>query len=476
MRAMLMPNWAGVTTDAAGFLILILVKIPLMQQVAVFMTFWMLTVSLCGILTPILCTYLTTARAAKSCVERGSKETILDKICVGLSRFSIGRGRPLVGAFVLIALLFCAWQAKSLKIGDPSPGSPLLWPDHPYNRAVNEINNNFDMSAESFVLFFEGEEKNAVYDPAVFRIFEAFDRHMRVTLPDIYKSSDSFTGLMKTINKLMFESDPVRYELPTSEQDIAGLVGWTRQNTDLYTFRRYFDGDMRMSQITIFFSDHTSENLLRIRNAAYGFFEKYPQKIDAGSFILAGGSIGMEIAVNEEMKRTHAVIDAMVLGTIFLLCSLFYRSIVAGLMLTVPLILGNLTAFAYMGLNDIGLTINSLPVAAVGVGVGVDFAIYIYNRCMEEFPPREKWEQSSMSDNWSKTILEAVRTSGKAVVFTGMTMVLPILMWWFISDLKFQAQMGVFLALILSANVVLAITLHPLLLYTIKPKFITRGK
>jgi hypothetical protein len=53
-------------------------------------------------------------------------------------------------------------------------------------------------------------------------------------------------------------------------------------------------------------------------------------------------------------------------------------------------------------------------------------------------------------------------------------MVLPILSWYFISDLKFQAQMGIFLAIILTTNVILAITLHPLMLCAIRPKFITR--
>jgi len=136
-------------------------------------------------------------------------------------------------------------------------------------------------------------------------------------------------------------------------------------------------------------------------------------------------------------------------------------------MFTLPLILGNMVAFAYMSMTGIGLSINTLPVAAVGVGVGVDFAIYIYNRCIEEFPHQ---------NGWADTILTALRTSGKAVVFTGLTMVLPIMLWFFISDLKFQAQMGIFLAIIMSTNVILALTLHPLMIYVIKPRFITRQR
>lgn len=175
----------------------------------------------------------------------------------------------------------------------------------------------------------------------------------------------------------------------------------------------------------------------------------------------------MEMATNEEMMKTHARMEIMVLLTIFVLCSLFFRSFVAGLMFTLPLLLANSIAFAHMAMSGIGLSINTLPVAAVGVGVGVDFAIYLYTRCIEEYPNH---------DGWEATIITSVQTSGKAVVFTGLTMVLPILAWFIISDLKFQAQMGLFLSIILSANVILSITLHPLLIHTFRPKFIKRSR
>jgi predicted RND superfamily exporter protein len=243
-------------------------------------------------------------------------------------------------------------------------------------------------------------------------------------------------------------------------------MGLIREQFDQYTLGRFIDTiELERAQITLFFADHTSDNLLRIRKAAYDFFKDHPIKIKKGEFKLAGGRIGMEMAVNEEMKRSHLIIDSMVLAAIFLLCALFFRSVVGGLMLTVPLILANLVAFAYMSMMNIGLSINTLPVAAVGVGVGVDFAIYIYSRCMEEFPYQE---------SYTDTIMMAVRTSGKAVIYTGLTMILPIITWYFISDLKFQAQMGFFLAVIMLTNVILAITLHPLLISSIKPDFIRR--
>jgi predicted RND superfamily exporter protein len=106
-------------------------------------------------------------------------------------------------------------------------------------------------------------------------------------------------------------------------------------------------------------------------------------------------------------------------------------------------------------------------VSAVGVGVGVDFAIYLYSRCVEEYG-----SHSSLQE----TITTATKTTGEAIVYTGLTIIIPVLTWYFISGLKFQAEMGFFLAMIMTTNMVAALTLHPLLLMVVKPKFISRGR
>ena len=136
-------------------------------------------------------------------------------------------------------------------------------------------------------------------------------------------------------------------------------------------------------------------------------------------------------------------------------------------MVTLPLLFANGMAFAYMAYMNIGVTINTLPIAAVGVGIGDNFCIYLYSRCMEEL--------RLQGGDWRKAILQSVCTTGKAVVYTGLTICLPIISWWFISDMKFQAEVGFFLAVIIGVNVILALTLHPLLIYIIKPKFIRKA-
>jgi uncharacterized protein len=465
MRAMFMPNFAAVATDAAGFLVLLMAKIVLMQHLAIIMSFWMMSIILTGFMVPAICNLIP----LKVVSEKWAKErSLIDwqaRTIAKVTSFALGPGtRYVVGALIIGLLIFCSWQVSKLKIGDPTPGSPIFWETHTYNKDQKLINQTFDASSENFLLFYEGE-KESVYDPAVLLTFEAFDRHMQERLPDIYKSPDSVINTVKMVNMTLHDGDQIWFQLVRNIDLLTGLMGYVKSSTDTATMMRYVDRTLDKAQITLYFADHTSDNLLRIRDAAYDFFKNRPMKIDKGEYKLAGGRIGMEIALNEEMKRAHALIDLTVLAAIFILCVLSFRSITAGLMLTLPLIFANSVAGAYMALTNIGLSINTLPIAAIGVGVGVDFAIYLYSRCIEEFPIQ--------GGNWTNTIIQSVCTTGKAVLYTGLTIILPILTWYFLSDMKFQAQVGFFLAMIMGTNVILTLTLHPLLIYIIKPKFIS---
>ena len=467
MRAMFVPNFAAVVTDAAGFSVLILAKIVLMQHLAIIMTFWMMSIILTGFMVPAICNLIPFRVASERWAKESCQVDWKSRVMMRITRFSIGSGtKYIVGTLIIGVLVLGVWQMSKLKVGDPTPGSPVLWPEHSYNRDQALINKKFNASSENFVLYYEGA-RESVYDPVVLETFEKFSLHMAEKLPDIYKTSISIIDMAKMVNLTQRDGDQIWYEMPRDEERLTGLLGYIRSVFGMATLGRFFDGPLERAQITLFFSDHTSDNLLRIRDAAYGFFKNHPMKTKNGDFKLAGGRIGMEIALNEEMKRSHVLIDLTVLGAIFIICALFYKSITAGLMLSLPLILANTVAGTYMAVSNIGLSINTLPIAAIGVGVGVDFAIYLYSRFQEEFPLQ--------GEDWNKALIQSVCTSGKAVVYTGVTVILPIMTWYFFSDMKFQAEMGFFLAMIIGTNVILTLTLHPLMIYIIKPKFI-RGK
>jgi len=266
----------------------------------------------------------------------------------------------------------------------------------------------------------------------------------------------------------LHDGDLVWYQPVRDHLVLANLVAYIRENTERGSLNRFIDEMQERAQITLYFSDHTSSNLLRIRDAAYDFFKSRPMKIDKGEFKLAGGRIGMEMALNEEIKRSHILIDLTVYAAIFVVCAFSFTSITAGLILTIPLMLANSVAAAYMSLSNIGLSINTLPVAAIGAGVGVDFAIYLYFRTREEFA------LTHGGGDWYEIIVQSMCTCGKAVVYTGFTIIVPIITWYFFSDMKFQAEVGFFLSMIMGTNVILTLVFHPMVIY-FKPKFLSKG-
>ncbi|MBT8340777.1 MAG: MMPL family transporter [Desulfatitalea sp.] len=469
MRTMWLPNVTAVATDVAGFAVLFAAKIILMQQLAIIMSFWMATISLTGFLVPVIASLLrwkvnTGAWKKETCQNDGLARAIMS-----ITNHSIRSrsSRWVVGGGILLVAVGAVIQIGELKIGDPTPGSPILFPDHAYNQDQRIINEKFDRSSESLVLYYQGEPESAC-DPAVLNTFEDFGRYMKERLPDIYKSSLSLNDVIKAVNTIWHDADEVWDQLPMQDNVMRFCISYVTQSMGVQYLARFIDEKKQSGQTILFFADHTSDNLLRIRDAAYAFFKTHPMKVEKGEFKLAGGRIGMEIALNESMKRYHLLIDLMIYSALFVIMTLLFRSFVAGIMLTVPLILSNSLAAAYMALTGMGLSINTLPVFAIGAGVGIDFAIYLYSRAIEEFPIQ--------GGDWKNTITQSICTCGKAVFYTALTIILPIIPWYFFSDLKFQSDVGFFLAIILSANAILTITLHPLMLYVIKPKFIRRAE
>lgn len=466
METMLIPNLAAVTTDAAGFAFLCFAHIPLMRQVAMMMTFWVFSITLTGILTPILGSVMPLRRAGSQWSAALSRKDRFGRTITAMARLATGRpGRYVVGSAVAGLFLLCCFQANRLQTGDPTPGSPLLWPDHPYNKDQVMLDGSFDTSSENLILLYDGPP-GSVYDPAVLNTFDAVESHMKACLPEVYKSSSSVNQMVSLVNLNIHDGDEAWAQIPRNLPAMRFLIGYLRQTAGEHYLSRFIDGAVQRTQMALFFKDHTSGSLARIREALSDFFDFTPVEAAGGRFRYAGGRIGLEMALNEEMERTHAVIDALVLAAIFILCTLFFRSAAAGLLLTLPLLISNMVAFAYMAYHGMGLSINTLPVAAVGAGIGVDFAIYLYRRYQEEFPLQ--------GGDWSKTLEQAACTCGRAVVYTGLTIILPLMSWYFLCDMKFQAQMGAFLALIIAMNVLLALTLHPLMIYLIKPGFISR--
>ena len=181
---------------------------------------------------------------------------------------------------------------------------------------------------------------------------------------------------------------------------------------------------------------------------------------------LGTGTIALQQAVNHVIERFHLVCIGSLNLLILLAASYAYRSFTAGLLLLIPVNLANQVLNAAMHLLGVGLDVNSLIVAAIGLGVGIDYGIYLLSRICEEYHAQD--------EDWGRAITAALRTTGKAIMFTATIMALGIAPWYFLSGLKFVADMGLLLIVIMAINMVLALVVLPLLVWLVKPKFVAR--
>jgi hypothetical protein len=180
-------------------------------------------------------------------------------------------------------------------------------------------------------------------------------------------------------------------------------------------------------------------------------------------FVMAGGIMGILAAINEEVERSHMANITLLLFVIFVLHSVTYNSIPSGFIILLQLSTATLLSLAYMAVKGVGLNINTLPVQAVGVGIGVDYAIYIVDRIRQEVVDTEDIDEA---------VRRAIRTTGMAVTFTATTIVGGIFLWSF-SNLRFQAEMAQLLVILMVINMLGAITVVPAFYSILRPKVAT---
>jgi predicted RND superfamily exporter protein len=220
-----------------------------------------------------------------------------------------------------------------------------------------------------------------------------------------------------------------------------------------------------MSNIIIYCRDKMPKTTETIIASIKDYVDNHSQ-LKGGKYLLAGGAVGVEAGIREEIAASQTLNLTLALLGVLIFCTINFGSILAGLLLTIPLAISNIITFALMGAYHIGVTVNTYPVSSIGIGLGVDYGIYFVGRLREE---RKK------SGDLNTAIINTMRTNGRAIVIIATTLTVGLMLWVF-SALKFQAYMGILLAILLLLNMLGALLLLPSMIAIIKPKFIDKVK
>jgi len=460
--SILPPGLLGIITDGIGIFLVAVAPISAMQKLAYFCGFWAISIIFTGLIfTPVIISFFKPPKNISEFVD--TQKGVMQKILGGIAR--LGYGRLGVATFIgaIVLTIVTGWIASKVSIGDVDPGSPILWKDSDYNVAIREINRIFPGTEELYVIV-EGEGPRSVIRPEFLKILNSFQRHMEKS--PLVNATLSISDLLPPIGKAVFGGYPKKEILPINQRECRQLVYLLKGNSAPGDFDRFVGREDEMTNVIIWFRDHMGDTIRAAVATINDFTAENKDHLAQAKvkFKLASGNLGILAAVNEVVAKAQLLNFVLVMGVIFILCSLTYRSMVAAVFLMIPLNLANLVTLSIMKGLGIGLNINTIPIVSVGVGIGIDYGIYLLSRICEEY--RAAGEYSFA------TAERAIRTTGKAIFFTTVTMIAGVIFWYFLSSLRFQAEMGLLLAIIMFVNMVGALILIPSLLYVFKPKFL----
>lgn len=453
------PAFVSITADAVALLTLAVARIPIIQNLAFVACFWIITITVSVItLHPVLLTFIPPPRHDPKTGSRFS-----DHFYAGMSRLLVWLSqdtrRYLSVGVLALSLTLGVYFAQQLRVGTVSIGDALMYPEHPYNVAALKVNEQF-IGASQLVVVVEGKVEEAIKDETVLRAMEDLQWYMEQE--GGAAGSISATSLLKRVFRMFHEGDPI-WEIIPSRQDV-GRVFFTIQNSlgSRADTGQFFSDDYRHATVTLYYRGHSNVVAQHALDTAKAFIAIHPQ--ETITFRLAGGLIGILAAVNEEIENSYRLNLYLVLFTIFVLSYLTYRSVLGALIVMLPSIVAQPLTEAVMYLSNIDMNISSLPIAAVGIGIGIDYGYYVLSRIIEGYRACGDFDEANQ---------RALMTTGRAIFFTGTTLVASVILWVFF-PMKFQAEMALLLSLILVFHVVGALVFIPAAVSLLKPRFAIR--
>ena len=435
------PGTVAILTDTVGFLTIYLVKVPIIQELAITASLGVTLIILTDrFLLPVLLTYTTMAPDFRKRVN--IRRFALQPIWRKLVKLTTGRNSLIIIAVTLGCWTFGFIKAKQVKIGDMHAGVPELRQNSRYNQDTAAITDKFSIGVDVITVIAE-TIPNGVIDHDVMALIDRFSWKMR-NIQGV-KSTLALTDVAKTISAGWNEGSLKWKSIPRNKAMLAQAVSPVETATGL------LNNDGSVIPIMIYLTDHKAETITRVIAAVKEF--RATSATAKVKFQLATGNVGVMSATNEVVESAQFPMVMWLYIAIILLCLISFRSWRATVCVVLPLVIVSDLAYALMVYLQIGLKTSTLPVVALGVGIGVDYGIYLCSALMEKIR-----EGKSLED----ALCESFATMGTSVVFTGFALSIGVGTWAF-SAIKFQADMGVLLAFMFLCNMLGAMLLMPAL-------------
>jgi predicted RND superfamily exporter protein len=443
-RRLFMAGLTALLTNIVGFAVLMVIDIPVIHDLAITTSIGVFILIFTKLLLiPVLLSYVGVGEAAarRSLRDSGSERGLWS----ALERFTTRGGAIFAVSAMVVVTVVSVWISMGLQIGDLDPGAPELRADSRYNLDVDYVNSHYGLSGDVFATILKTNRGECDKYPALMeadRLAEVLRNHENV------KAVRTVSDQVRMFNAGSFEGNVKFATIPINPSASFRAVQTVR--TELTELA---NSNCDVLPILAYLTDHKAATLESVEKVVSEFARE--NSVPERQFLLLAGSAGIEQATNMVVRDGIIKMYLAVYGSVALLCMVTFRSWRATVIALVPLIITSLLCKALMVWLGIGLKVATLPVIALGVGVGVDYALYLLSIQIG-------LQRKGMS--LRAAYRQALMFTGKVVALVGVTMAAGVVTWaW--SPIKFQADMGILLTFMFLWNMVGALTLIPALSY-----------
>ncbi len=437
--ALLIPGIVALLSDTIGFLTLLAIDIGIIRELAITASIGVAVVILTNlILLPVLASFI---RFKPRYVEKMSRPNLFAEACwQKMSNFAKPSVAIVVVLSAVVLYVLAANHSSKMRIGALHAGAPALHENSRYNMDTALITERYAITSDILKVLVETKADACTYHD----VMDTIDQFQwRLENIEGVQSAISLPSVAKRVNAGFNEGNVNWRILPRNAQSLVQASARVETSTGL------LNADCSVMPIVLFLEDHKAETIDRVIVGAKVIAAE--METDEIKFKLASGAVGVMAATNEAVAEAQTPMMWYVYGAVVVLCLISFRSIKATLSVVLPLYLVSTMAQSLMVYLQIGLTVSTLPVIALGVGIGVDYGIYFLANMSpliaQGMPIKDAY-------------LQALRERGSAVLFTGVTLAIGVSTWVF-SALKFQMDMGILLTFMFVVNMLGAIIVLP---------------
>lgn len=444
-RKLFIPGAVALLTNALGFAVIMFIDIPIVHELGITACLGVLLMIVTNkMILPIFLTHIRLEERSRAYSTR-PESAFMASMWRGIAKCAEPKCALIVFGVSLALLAGSTALSRKMVIGDSGQGVPELRPESRYNQDNHVINSTYNIGTDVLTVMVEAKdfEGDSCLHHSVVNVVDELELYLRGV--EGVQSTMSVAGVGKLVIAAFNEGNPRWKALP-------------RTQVGLSTGSRAFDPGLgfnnescRAIQVMVFMKNHDGTTIAHAIEELKKFIDTHP--VPGVTLRLASGNVGIMAATNEAVSQAEERMLMAIFGALALLCLITFRSWRAVLCVIVPLTLVSIFCNALMAGMGIGLKVATLPVVALGVGVGVDYGIYLFERIQHDM---------YKGANFRDAFYEAMRQRGTAAVFTAITMAIGVGTWT-MSALKFQADMGLLLAFMFLVNMLGAICLLPAL-------------